>query len=70
MRAPQIISHELLKRYGPDFRKKLSMYRTAKLSGRCVGICEVDPNTLDVLVKTSSGAHINCTVNDLTDFVL
>jgi ATP-dependent DNA ligase len=64
------ISPALEQKYGPDFRHKLQRYRTAQLNGQCVAICEVDPNTLDALIKDTSGRHINCSVNDLDNFVL
>jgi hypothetical protein len=60
----------LVQRYGPAFRGKLTRYRTAKLQGRYVALLEVDPVTLDALVRDEKGKHKNCSVNDLTDFVL
>jgi hypothetical protein len=62
--------HQLEAKYGHDFKLKLPRYRTAKLKGEYVRICEVDTRTFDVLVQDAQGKHHNCNVTDLTDFVL
>ena len=61
---------ELETKYGLDFRRKLGLYRTATLNGNHVSICEIDPNTLDALVKDTDGKFHNCLVTDLDNFTL
>jgi hypothetical protein len=63
---------ELETKYGPDFRKKLELYRTAKWkwNDEIVAICEVDTGILCALIKDQAGNRHNVQIVELTDFTL
>jgi len=47
-------------KYGPDFRKKLPLYRTAHLQGRAVSIMQLDMGKLEALVVGADSRVHRC----------
>ncbi len=61
---------KLIGEYGPDFVKKIPLYRTAFLGNKYVKIVKVNVFTWAALVEDQWGNKINCSILDLSDFVL
>ena len=57
-------------KYGPDFKHKLPLYRTAHLRGQAVSIVQLDMRNLEAMVVGVDGKAVRCNVRELDNFVL
>lgn len=60
----------LLDTYGPDFHKKLPLYKTAKLNDQWVRLVSVNLDALTAVVEHCDTGMNTVYINELTDFCL